>query len=818
MVKNLLFFFALFFSMTLSAQTASKSTEQFLKEIDQKVPQLLHDFSIPGAAIAIIEDGEIILQKGYGFADLEKGVKVTTKTGFNIASISKTMAAWGVMKLVQDGKIDLDAPAEKYLTRWHLPASKFDSDGVTIRRMLSHTAGLSLYGYPGWTSDDTLPTIEESLNGKTNGSGRVEIIAEPGTKYQYSGGGYTLIQLIIEEVTGKKFEDYMQKQILNPLGMTNSSFKIDERIRAASASEYDNFGEATDFEFFTAEAAAGLHTTIEDFTRFAMANLYQNKSQKKDNPVLSAATLQQMMESAPAFNEGYGLGYERDTRNIMKGLRGHTGGNTGWQAMFRVDPSTNDGFIVLTNGGAGYNIINAVYCEWLAFSKGEEMWEGCNIQPSIANKIKQIVDDKGIKDIAATYATIKQEQADKYNFAENQLNNLGYFYLGRKEFEKAIAIFKINADAFPDAYNVYDSYGEALLAQGDREEAIENYKKSVELNPGNGNGVDILKGLGISTDDLIDRLSAPVEPKILAGYAGRYQTPGGETVTINAHEGKLTAEMQGQQLNLMAQSTARFIAFGEGSIFSFFTAATGQKGLWARQRIWRKIPDTPTKNSNSKGLANRPAVDSAGDFLVFRNASSWGRPTDFENVLVELGCKYELRKSSAMADLDLSAYDVIIIPGAQYSEYYNDYVSNVARFDDYVAKGGTLVLELNGAENTSIMLPRGVTTASNGAVENAILAADHPIFFPLSGKRLIRANYASHGYLQDVPDDALILAVETNGVDELSDRPTFVEYPYGEGRVIAGLQCFHDQDGSGRGPLMESVISYALAKSWATED
>ena len=104
--------------------------------------------------------------------------------------------------------------------------------------MLSHTAGLSLHGYPGWSPNDELPTIEESLNGKNNGPGRVEIIMEPGTKYKYSGGGYTLLQLIIEEVTGQKFEEYVQTQILNPLGMTSSSYKIDDKIMAASSLEY----------------------------------------------------------------------------------------------------------------------------------------------------------------------------------------------------------------------------------------------------------------------------------------------------------------------------------------------------------------------------------------------------------------------------------------------------------------------------------------------------------------------------------------------------------------------------------------------------
>ena len=245
-----------------------------------------------------------------------------------------------------------------------------------------------------------------------------------------------------------------------------------------------------------------------------------------------------------------------------------------------------------------------------------------------------------------------------------------------------------------------------------------------------------------------------------------------------------------------------------------------QKGLWSQEKIWRKISEKSTSVSDSKEPTNQSALKapSEDNFLVFRNFSSWGRPTDFERVLAELGCNYEERKSSEMINLDLSLFEVIIIPGAQDSDYYKDYINNAKRFNDFVANGGTLVLELNGAENTSIMLPRGVRIVSNGAFENAILAAKHPIFFPLSGRRLIQANYASHGYLQDVPSDAVILAVESEGKDTHMDRPTFIEYSYGKGRIIAASQCFHDQDNSGRGPMMESVISYALAKSWASEN
>ena len=519
MNRQLMLLFAFLVPFVLNGQEKPKNIEQFVNEIDEKIPQLLNDFLVPGAAIAIIDNGEVILQKGYGFSDIEKETKVDLKTGFNIGSISKTVAAWGVMKLVEEGKIELDAPAEKHLTRWHLPESEFDSKEVTIRRLLSHTAGLSLHGYPGWSPNDKLPTIEESLNGKNNGPGRVEIIMEPGTKYKYSGGGFTILQLIIEEVTGKKFEDYMQSEILNPLGMTNSSYKIDDKIMAASSLEYNRFGELIDFELFTAQAAAGLHTTIEDFTCFAFASLYQMENHEKYNPILSADIIRQMMEPVPEANGrfGYGLGYMVESisgTSVL--LAGHRGANTGWHAIFNVNPKTNDGFIMVTNGGAGQNIYHPIFFDWALWKLGVELEDWYNAKPSIANKLKGVIDSKGVDEIAAIYAELKQHQSGKYNFTERQLNDLGYHYLEKKNMEEALAVFKLNIEAFPNAYNVYDSYGEALLIKGDKEKAIENYKKSVQLHPGNENGKKVLKELGISIDDII--VKVPTEHlKLLAG-------------------------------------------------------------------------------------------------------------------------------------------------------------------------------------------------------------------------------------------------------------------------------------------------------------
>ncbi|HEX9827401.1 MAG TPA: serine hydrolase [Flavobacteriaceae bacterium] len=543
MIKQLTLLLTLILSFTLSAQKESKEIEQFVSELDQKIPQLLNDFIVPGTAIAIIENGEIILQKGYGYSNIDKGIKVSNTTGFNIGSISKTIAAWGVMKLVQEGKIDLDAPAEKYLTRWHLPKSEFDSDKVTIRRLLSHTAGLSLHGYPGWSPKDDLPTIEESLDGKNNGPGRVEIIMEPGTKWKYSGGGFSMLQLIIEEVTGQKFENYMQAQILNPLGMTSSSYTIDEKILKSSSLEHNNFGEVIDFELFTAQAAAGLHTTINDFTKFALASLYADKNNKQQ--ILSASYLEQMMTPAPASNESYGLGYQVESIDgTSMTLAGHGGANTGWHAFLRVNPVTNDGFIMITNGGAGHNIYRQIYCDWIFWKTGESMGNRCNILPSVASNLKQLVDDEGIDNIKSHYVELKKNEANGYNFSEDQLNQLGYHYLGNDKVDYAAAIFKLNVELFPKSSNVYDSYGEALLKLGDKEKAIENYKKSVEINPANEGGISVLKELGINTDGLFKEVI--IDENILQSYIGKYELAPEFVITVSKDGSQMKAQATGQ--------------------------------------------------------------------------------------------------------------------------------------------------------------------------------------------------------------------------------------------------------------------------------
>ena len=365
-------------SITLSACSSAEFREAvaleplagFKEELDSLVPKLLDTFDVPGAAVGIIHEGEIWMKRGFGYADVATSAAVDAGAAFNIGSISKTVASWGVMKLVEAGDLDLNAPASTYLTRWQLPESEFDHDGVTVRRMLSHTAGLSLHGYPGFQLGEALPTVEESLSGATNGPGGVYVAHEPGSRWQYSGGGFTLTQLIVEEVTGQPFAEYMETEVLEPLGMTSSSYVWDADIDRIAATPYGSDGEPVGGPRFTAMAAAGLATTLDDFTRFALASMARLGGENGTAGVLSRETLALMHTPVEPATD-YGLGYSYEVTGGVT-LVGHGGANEGWMAVLSVAPEEGDGIVVMTNGSNGGRVHSAITCAWRLRVTGEE--------------------------------------------------------------------------------------------------------------------------------------------------------------------------------------------------------------------------------------------------------------------------------------------------------------------------------------------------------------------------------------------------------------------------------------------------------------
>src|SRR5882672_10665717 len=195
--------------------------------VDEVVATEMREHHIAGLSLAIIEDGKIRTAKGYGFADTNTQTVVTPETLFQAGSISKSVAALGALRLVEQGTLSLDEDINTKLQTWKLPENKFTKDKkVTLRGILSHNAGLTVHGFPGYDVGKPVPTLVQVLDG-TNPANTAAIGVDtvPGTKWEYAGGGYTLMQLLMIDVTHKPFPDFMQDTVLKPLGMTNSTYE-----------------------------------------------------------------------------------------------------------------------------------------------------------------------------------------------------------------------------------------------------------------------------------------------------------------------------------------------------------------------------------------------------------------------------------------------------------------------------------------------------------------------------------------------------------------------------------------------------------------
>ncbi|MFY0699038.1 MAG: beta-lactamase family protein [Balneola sp.] len=335
--------------------------------INEIIPDLMKQHRVPGMAVAIIDNKRVVLKRGYGYADVRNEVSTTSETGFNIGSVSKLFTAWGIMTLVESGKLNLDKPVEHYLTRWKIPESEFNVSKVTVRNLLSHTAGFSVHGYPGFSPDAELPSLEASLNGD-NGPVRadepVELIYEPNTDFKYSGGGYTILQLLIEEVTGLSFEEYMEKAVFAPLSMENTSFTISTDILKSSAKPYDENEKEIYLERFTAKAAAGLHATVNDLVLFTEAIL-------KEKQVITDESMSFIMTPTKLSKGQFGSGFRIMNMGGFT-VSGHTGSNDGWESALLIHQPTNSALIMLTNSSNGKDLMVTILREWASLIMNRE--------------------------------------------------------------------------------------------------------------------------------------------------------------------------------------------------------------------------------------------------------------------------------------------------------------------------------------------------------------------------------------------------------------------------------------------------------------
>ncbi len=323
------------------------------------------------AVFALIEGGSV-----YDEHTASVGDPVDRDTVFQVASLSKWITAWGVMALVEEGEIDLDAPVSTYLSRWTLPESGFDPHGVTARRLLSHTAGLTDgLGYAGFEPGTPVQTLEESLtrtaDASPGASGVVQVGYEPGSEWQYSGGGYTLLQLLIEEVTGESFEAYMQRSVFQPLGMSHSTFQWTPDRGSKLATFYGVDSEPATHYRFTALAAASLYTSVSDLTRFIQAHLRLG-GEPVGRAVLEPETIQEMWRphASQMGQDIWGLGTILYASNNEGGfVVGHDGNNEpAINTAARFNPKTGNGIVMLETGNP--LLATEIAGEWVFWETG----------------------------------------------------------------------------------------------------------------------------------------------------------------------------------------------------------------------------------------------------------------------------------------------------------------------------------------------------------------------------------------------------------------------------------------------------------------
>jgi CubicO group peptidase (beta-lactamase class C family) len=337
-------------------------TQAFIHALKEK----MHTENHGNTAFILIENNEVITEDYSASVDV-----VDRNTLFPLASMSKLFTAYGVMQLVEAGKISLDAPINSYLTRWQLPESNLDSNQVTMRQLLSHTSGLTDgLGFGDYEPNEVIPPLEASLSNPraTNGNKTIELGLEPGTEWKYSGGGYLVIQLVIEEITGMNFESWMQQSVFSPLKMTRSTYKYLGDLENISKS-YNTDGQLATLYRYASSAATGLSSTPADLMKFVKA-LSQSISDNRgalsyDNVETMRHPLGKKMGAAI-----WGMGVMLYAP-ISGGdfVFGHGGANDpAINTELRVNPASGDAIIVLVTGSK--SLASSAAYEWTLWQTG----------------------------------------------------------------------------------------------------------------------------------------------------------------------------------------------------------------------------------------------------------------------------------------------------------------------------------------------------------------------------------------------------------------------------------------------------------------
>jgi CubicO group peptidase (beta-lactamase class C family) len=439
-----------------------------VKQIDEFISTLYAQGDFNGSILVAVNE-RTIYSKGFGKANFKTGENFAPLTSSCIASLTKQFTAMGIMMLAEQQKLAYDDPVTKYIRK--LPACY---QAVTIRHLLTHTSGVFDYDDLGSGSPDKLIMKKGSLR------------FPPGEKYEYSNSNYVLLSLIIENLSGILFPDFLQKNIFTPLQMTNTfAYRHPDQKVKGVALGYNQFGKDNDYNSPATFGDGGVYSSVEDLLKWHRA-LYTEKLVKQST--LAMAFTAGIVQTGTST---YGFGW-----NVSEDSHGrfawHTGNTSGFRAYIQHRLDERIAIIILTNTGHSRRIEIAKAINNILH--GEPF---THLQKSAARKMYTIIRQQGIEQALLFYDSLRENKIDSgYDFSETEFNLLGYELLdGENKIDDALEIFKLNTQLYPTSSNTFDSLGEAYLKKGDKEAARASYQKAVELDPSNLNAAKILKKL-----------------------------------------------------------------------------------------------------------------------------------------------------------------------------------------------------------------------------------------------------------------------------------------------------------------------------------
>jgi CubicO group peptidase (beta-lactamase class C family) len=445
-------------------------------------------YRIPGLSLAVFDADRLLWAKTFGVREAGRPDPVTIDTLFQAGSISKPVTAMAALHFVERGRWSLDEDINARLVSWKVPFNDLQKEQkVTLRRLLSHNAGTTVHGFPGYAIHEPVPTVVQVLDGAppaNTGAVRVDLV--PGTRVRYSGGGTTIVQLMMTDQLGKPFPEIMQETVLGPLGMAQSSFEqpLPPARAAMTAAGTRSGGQVVQgrWHVYPEMAAAGLWTTPSDLAKLAIEVSKANAG--ASSTVLSQAMTRQMLTvQAGEFGIGFALAPEEH-------LFGHNGADEGFQALLRAFTDSGRGVVIMANSDNGFAIFDR-----LAHSIGRAYgWKGFDPDPdqpgTTADLLMRL---RGVDASLDWYREARRQ--DPGRFRPGDLNRLGYQLLRSERAAEAIKVFEANVTLYPDDANAYDSLGEGYMVAGNKAAAITNYRKSLAMDPSNENAKKMLSKL-----------------------------------------------------------------------------------------------------------------------------------------------------------------------------------------------------------------------------------------------------------------------------------------------------------------------------------